>query len=137
MSVTCCFELLVWGKTHFFDDWLDDFFKEGFTRFFSRSFNVYFFFMMMVTNWLCFSRCSISLIFLLIVAFITVFYSLSSPSTDLFDLCSIRIVSIILLFSHIFIASSLSILLFRFFNPMIDAQNACFLIFCIEIILNK
>lgn len=65
---------------------------------------VYFFFLVM--NWLCLSECPISFIFLFIVAFIIVFLLLTSFSTALFALCFIYLVPIILLHTHISIASN-------------------------------
>lgn len=76
---------------------------------------------MMVTNWLCFRRYSISLIFLLIARFITVLFSLSLFSTDLFDLCSIRLVSIVLLYS----SSQSHLYRFQFIYPIIYVFKPC------------
>lgn len=93
----------------------------------------------MVIKSLCLSRCPMNLIFLLIIALIVIFPSLTPLNTVSFVLCSIQLVLAIYLHIHISIVSSLSLS----YVPFVHVSQPCnrilrmyvFTIFFLEIIL--
>lgn len=101
LSHALCLSCRYVAKPHL----LEDFFKQGFAQCLLQVLSPSIFpFVMM--NWLCLSRFPITFTLLVIIIFINILLSLTSPSTASFVACSTQFVYIMFLRSHISVASS-------------------------------